>query len=137
MIVFKRLFRLAKPHTAKLILAMFFMLIVGGLTSVLAFLVKPALDDIFVERNARMLQWIPLAVIGIYLVKGACTYAQAIIMNWIGQRIVTDLRNRLYKQIQQQSLSFFTKNPTGVLMSRITFDVNYIQGAVSEASQAS
>jgi len=132
-IVFKRLFRLAKPHTAKLILAMFFMLIVGGLTSVLAFLVKPALDDIFVERNARMLQWIPLAVIGIYLVKGACTYAQAIIMNWIGQRIVTDLRNQLYKQIQQQSLSFFTKNPTGVLMSRITFDVNYIQGAVSEA----
>jgi subfamily B ATP-binding cassette protein MsbA len=110
-IVFKRLFRLAKPHTAKLILAMFFMLIVGGLTSVLAFLVKPALDDIFVERNARMLQWIPLAVIGIYLVKGACTYAQAIIMNWIGQRIVTDLRNQLYKQIQQQSLSFFTKNP--------------------------
>ncbi|PKN35562.1 MAG: lipid A export permease/ATP-binding protein MsbA [Deltaproteobacteria bacterium HGW-Deltaproteobacteria-19] len=133
MIVFKRLVRLAKPHTAKLLLAMFFMLIVGGLTSVLAFLVKPALDDIFVERNASMLQWIPLAIIAIYLVKGVCTYAQSIIMNWIGQRIVTDLRNHLYNQIQRQSLSFFTKNPTGVLMSRITFDVNYIQGAVSEA----
>jgi subfamily B ATP-binding cassette protein MsbA len=132
-IVFKRLVRLAKPHTAKLLLAMFFMLIVGGLTSVLAFLVKPALDDIFVERNASMLQWIPLAIIAIYLVKGVCTYAQSIIMNWIGQRIVTDLRNHLYNQIQRQSLSFFTKNPTGVLMSRITFDVNYIQGAVSEA----
>jgi subfamily B ATP-binding cassette protein MsbA len=112
---------------------MFFMLIVGGLTSVLAFLVKPALDDIFVEKNAQMLQWIPLAVITIYMVKGVCSYAQTVIMNWIGQRIVTDLRNRLYDQIQRQSLSFFTKNPTGVLMSRITFDVNYIQGAVSEA----
>jgi subfamily B ATP-binding cassette protein MsbA len=54
-------------------------------------------------------------------------------MSFIGQRVVADLRNKLYKQIQMQSLSFFTKNPTGLLMSRITNDVGSIQGAVSEA----
>ena len=54
-------------------------------------------------------------------------------MNFIGLRIIADLRNQLYRKIQMQSLSFFTKHPTGVLMSRITNDVGTIQGAVSDA----
>jgi subfamily B ATP-binding cassette protein MsbA len=109
------------------------MIIVGITTSALAFLVKPALDDIFFKKNAGMLLWIPIAVIAIYFIKGACNYTQTITMNFIGQRIVADLRNRLYEQIQRQSLAFFTKNPTGILMSRITNDVGYIQQAASEA----
>ena len=112
---------------------MFCMLIVGATTSALAFLVKPALDEIFLKRNSDMLMWIPIAVIVIYLIKGGCNYTQTILMSFIGQRVVADLRNNLYRQMQMQSLSFFTKNPTGILMSRITSDVGYVQGAVSEA----
>ena len=112
------------------------MLVVGVTTSALAFLVKPALDEIFLKRNADMLKLIPLAVIGIYLVKGTCNYFQTVLMNFIGQRIVADLRAELYRKIQLQSLAFFTKHPTGILMSRITNDVGYIQGAVSEAVTA-
>ncbi|MBU2252635.1 MAG: ATP-binding cassette domain-containing protein, partial [Proteobacteria bacterium] len=112
------------------------MLVVGVTTSALAFLVKPALDEIFLKRNAEMLKWIPLAVVGIYLMKGACNYAQTVLMNFIGQRVVADLRESLYRKIQTQSLAFFTKNATGILMSRITNDVGFIQGAVSEAVTA-
>lgn len=131
--VFKRLLRLARPHLSKFIIAMLCMLVVGATTSALAFLVKPALDEIFLKKNADMLKWIPLGVILIYIVKGGCSYLQTIIMNFIGQRVVTDLRADLYRKIQLQSLSFFTRNPTGTLMSRITNDVGYVQGAVSEA----
>ena len=131
--IFKRLLQLAKPHGAKFILAMFCMLIVGAMTSSLAFLVKPALDEIFLKKNDDMLIWIPVIVILIYFIKGICNYTQTILMSFIGQRVVADLRNKLYKQIQMQSLAFFTKNPTGLLMSRITNDVSSIQGAVSEA----
>ena len=133
MTIFKRLLKLAKPHTAKFSLALLCMLVVGATTSALAFLVKPTLDEIFLKKNSTALQWIPLAVVGIYLTKGACSYAQTILMNFIGQRIVADLRAELYRKIQTQSLAFFTKNPTGTLMSRITNDVGFIQGAVSEA----
>jgi len=112
---------------------MFCMLVVGAATSALAFLVKPALDEIFLKRNAAMLTWLPVAVIVIYLIKGGCNYTQTILMSFIGQRVVADLRNNLYRRIQIQSLSFFTKHPTGILMSRITNDVAYVQGAVSEA----
>ncbi len=118
---------------SKFILAMLSMLVVGATTSTLAFLVKPALDEIFLKKNADMLIWIPIAVIVIYMIKGICNYTQTILMSFIGQRIVADLRNNLYRQMQLQSLSFFTINPTGILMSRITNDVGYVQGAVSEA----
>jgi len=118
---------------SKFVLAMLSMLIVGATTSALAFLVKPALDEIFLKKNADMLMWIPIAVIVIYIIKGVCNYTQTILMSFIGQRIVADLRNNLYRQMQLQSLSFFTVNPTGILMSRITNDVGYVQGAVSEA----
>jgi subfamily B ATP-binding cassette protein MsbA len=131
--IYKRLIKLAKPHLPKFILAMLCMLVVGGLTSALAFLVKPVLDDIFMKKNAAMLKWIPIAVVAIYMLKGLCTYVQTVLMNFIGQRVVADIRNRLYQVIQTQSMSFFTKNQTGILMSRITNDVNSMQGAVSEA----
>ena len=134
--VFKRLLTLAKPHAIRFFIALFCMLIVGATTSALAFLVKPALDEIFLKKNSVMLKWIPLAVVGIYLTKGVCSYVQTVLMNFIGQRVVADLRAALYRKIQTQSLAFFTKNPTGLLMSRITNDVGFIQGAVSEAVTA-
>jgi len=130
---FKRLLKMAKKYYILLSLAMLCMLVAGALQSAQALLVKPVLDDIFLGRNPNALKWIPLAVIGIFLVKGACNYGQTIMMNYIGLRIVTNLRNKLYEQIQRQSLAFFTQHPTGVLMSRITNDVASIQAASSEA----
>ncbi|MEN6465453.1 MAG: lipid A export permease/ATP-binding protein MsbA [Syntrophaceae bacterium] len=133
MSLYNRVLILAKPHWMKFLLAMLCMIIVGATTSLLAFLIKPVLDDIFMNKDASSLKWVPLAVIVVYLLKGAASYGQTVLMSHIGQRIITDLRNALYYHIQTQPLSFFTKNPTGTLMSRITNDINLIQGAVSEA----
>ncbi|MBW2560691.1 MAG: lipid A export permease/ATP-binding protein MsbA [Deltaproteobacteria bacterium] len=130
---FKRILRLSKPHIPKFLLAAVCMLAVGSTTAALAFLVKPALDGIFLGQDVTKLKWIPLIIIVMYFIKGGCSYGQTVLMNFIGQRVVTDLRSDLYNHIQKQSLSFFNKNPTGILMSRITNDVNLIQGAVSEA----
>ncbi|MCX7981285.1 MAG: lipid A export permease/ATP-binding protein MsbA [Syntrophales bacterium] len=130
---FKRLLKLAKPHFKRFIIALLCMLVVGITTSALAYLVKPALDEIFLKKNVHMLIWIPVAIVTLYLLKGSASYMQARLMQYIGLRIITDLRNELYRRIQMQSLSFFSRYPTGVLMSRITNDVGTIQGAVSEA----
>ncbi|NTW78001.1 MAG: ATP-binding cassette domain-containing protein, partial [Syntrophaceae bacterium] len=130
---FKRLLKMAKKYYILLSLAMLCMLVAGALQSAQALLVRPILDDIFLGKNPNALKWIPLAVIGIFLVKGGCNYGQTIMMNFIGLRIVTNMRNKLYEQIQRQSLAFFTQHPTGILMSRITNDVASIQSASSEA----
>ncbi len=98
-----------------------------------AWLVQPAMDKIFIDKSTRMLFIIPLLIVGLYLLKGIFFYGQSYLMNYVGQRIVADLREKLYHHLQYLSLSFFTKTPTGILISRLTNDVALIQGAVSSA----
>jgi len=131
--LYKRLLQLARPHWLKFLLATLCMGIVGAATGASAFLVKPAIDNVFLKRDIVALKWIPFAVMVVFLLKSLGNYGQTVLMSFIGQRVVTDLRNRLYRHIQLQPLSFFTKNPTGTLMSRLTNDVTLVQGAVSEA----
>jgi len=131
--VYMRLLKMVKPYISKFILAFVCMLAVGATQSILALLVKPVLDDVFVDKNADMLFLVFTAIISVALIRGVCTYGQTVLMNFIGLRIVTDLRSELYNHIQRQSLAFFYKNPTGTLMSRITNDVSLVQTAVSEA----
>jgi subfamily B ATP-binding cassette protein MsbA len=67
------------------------------------------------------------------VIKGFFTFGEGYLMNYVGQRVVANLRERLYNHLQTLSLAFFDRTPTGVLMARITNDVNSIQGAVSNA----
>jgi len=109
------------------------MLVVGASTSATAFLVKPVLDDIFLKQDVRMLKIIPIAVIIIYLLRGFANYCHLYLMNYVGQSIITSLRNTLYNKIQDLPLTFFHKEKTGALMSRVTNDVNIIKNMVSNA----
>ena len=127
---------MAKQYYVRFIFAAICMVVAGGLQSALPLIAKPAIDEIFMSKNIDALKWIPLAIIAIFLFKGLANYGQTILMSSIGLRIVTDLRNKLYEQIQKQSLSFFAEHPTGLLMSRITNDVQAVQTASSEAITA-
>jgi len=109
------------------------MLVIAGTTSTVAFLVKPVLDDIFVNKNTGMLKLIPIVVILIYFLKDTATYGQAYFMNYVGQKIIRELRNILYDHIQDLSISFFHKEKTGALMSRVTNDVAIIKNMVSSS----
>jgi ATP-binding cassette, subfamily B, bacterial MsbA len=129
----KRIFDLIKDNRLRLFLAMLCMLVMAAATSATAFLVKPVLDDIFFNKNVRMLTLIPVAVIVIYLLRGFGMYGQEYLMSYVGQGIVRRLRDMLYDHIQDLPLSFFHAEKTGVLMSRITNDVNIIKSMVSTA----
>jgi len=131
--LYKRLLQFVKPYRAKLVLSMICMVFVAISTAGAAWLVQPAMDKIFVDKDMRMLFLIPMVIVGLYLLKGIFYYGQAYLMSFVGQRIVADLREKLYHHLQYLSLSFFTKTPTGILISRLTNDVTLIQGAVSSA----
>ena len=133
MSLYRRLLDLVKPYRVKLAFAMICMLFVSLLTAAQAFLVQPALDDVFLKKDLKILFLLPIAIILLFFIKGIFDYGQAYLMNFVGLRIVADMREKLYNHLQNLSLSFFTKTPTGVLISRITNDVNLIQGAVSNA----
>ncbi|MBU2623014.1 MAG: lipid A export permease/ATP-binding protein MsbA [Proteobacteria bacterium] len=114
-----------------LFLATVCLLVVAGTTAVSAYLIKPALDDVFISKDPRMLRLIPVAVIIVYFLRGLGIYGQEYLMSHVGQNIIRRLRNRLYNHIQDLPLSFFQKEKTGALMSRITNDVNTVKAMVS------
>ena len=109
------------------------MMVIALATSATAFLVKPALDDIFLNKDSRMLTLIPVVIIIIYLLRGIGMYGHAYLMNYVGESVIRRLRNSLYDHIQDLPISFFHKEKTGALMSRITNDVGVIKGMVSTA----
>nr|HID58106.1 lipid A export permease/ATP-binding protein MsbA [Desulfobacterales bacterium] len=130
---YKRLLELVKTQWLRLVAAMICMIMVAFLTSATAYLVKPVLDEIFFKKDIRMLWLLPLAIIALYLVKGVCYFGQNYLMNFVGHSIIKRLRDSLYFHIQKMPLTFFHRNETGVLMARITNDVNIVKGMVSHA----
>ncbi|MBN2808900.1 MAG: ABC transporter ATP-binding protein [Deltaproteobacteria bacterium] len=128
---YRRLLRYLVPLWPQLLISVFSMIAFGMLTSAVAFLVKPALDDIFISKNVIMLKLLPLALILIFVLKGAANFFQTYYTGYVGSRIITDIREEVYAHIQKLSLSFFSAIPSGTLTSRIIYDVAMIQSAVS------
>lgn len=129
----KQLLGYIKGNRFNLFLAMICMVVVAATTSATAFIVKPVLDDIFLNKNVTMLRIIPFAVVIIFVLRGVGMYGQEFLMHYVGESIIKRLRDSLYDRITDLSLAFFHKERTGVLMSRITFDVNVIKTMVSTA----
>jgi subfamily B ATP-binding cassette protein MsbA len=128
-----RLYVYIRPYMGRLIVAMACMIIVAFATAFSAYLVKPVLDDIFLNKDAVKLMILPFVVIALYLVKGGAMYGQRYLMAYIGQRIVANIRRDMYYRLQDMDLSYFFKNSTGAILSRLINDVNLLRGAVSGA----
>jgi subfamily B ATP-binding cassette protein MsbA len=122
--VYRRLLPLMRPYLAVLIVGGVLALVVASMEGAIAWLVKPALDDIFIRRDQTMLRVIPLLLLGAYLVKGVGRYGQSYLMAAVGERVVATLRHNLYAHIQQMPLSFFADLHSAELMSRVVTDVN-------------
>jgi ATP-binding cassette, subfamily B, bacterial MsbA len=129
----RRILSLIKINSGRLILAAVCSLMVSGATTAMGYLIKPVIDDIFVNRDAAGLLLLPLLVVAVFLLKGLGSYGQEYFMNYVGEDIIRRLRNQLYDRIQDLSLAFFQKERTGTLMSRITNDVNILKAMVSTA----
>ena len=99
----------------------------------MGYLIRPVIDDVFVNKDTRGLILLPLAIIIVFLVRGLGRYGQEYFMNYVSEDIIRRLRNQLYDRIQDLPLAFFQKESTGGLMSRITSDVNMLKSMVSMA----
>ena len=106
------------------------MVLYGAASAGLAALIQPIFDEVL--PNRENLVTIAAAILAIYLAKGVGAYLSGYLMTDVGQRVVRDLRNVLFRHILGQSAAFFSMQTTGRLMSRITNDVAQVQRAVSE-----
>lgn len=127
----KYVLSLVGENRFRLFIAMLCMLVEAGGVSITAYLMKPTVDYILVNKDVRMLNVIPLAIVIVYFVRAVANYWGDYLMNYVGQFIIRCLRDDLYDRIQDLPLSFFHQQTTGVLMSRIINDVNFVRDMVS------
>ncbi len=120
-----------KDYIPKFILAFIGIILVAGGTSGTAYIMKPLLDDIFINKDQEMLALLPWMVIALYSAKGFGRYIQAYYISFIGQDIIRKVRDKLFNHILNMDLAFFNSRHGGDLISRITNDINRIQAAVS------
>jgi len=116
-----------KKHKSKISIAIFCMLIAAGMTAANALMLKPVIDEIFLNKNAELLFIIPFAIFVIAVVKGLAIYVQSVIMKIVGQRVTTDMQTDLYKHLIHSDIAMFSDNSSGNLVSRFTNDINIIR----------
>ncbi|MEE2745866.1 MAG: lipid A export permease/ATP-binding protein MsbA [Pseudomonadota bacterium] len=122
-----------KPYVGWICLAFVCMAFVAAATATSAWLMKPVINDVFLAKNKSFLLPIGFAVIITFGIKGLANYGQAVLMSFVGQRIITDTQHRLYKHLNRMELGFFQQTQTGTLISRFTVDINMMRAAVSNA----
>ncbi|MEA3420007.1 MAG: ABC transporter ATP-binding protein [Campylobacterota bacterium] len=100
-------------------------------TTLSAHLLKPVLDDLFINKDREMLKLVPFAIIGVFLLKSAGRFVQTYYTVYIGDDIVRKLRDRLALHLMYQDMAYLNKMRSGELLSRVTNDLNRIQMVVS------
>jgi subfamily B ATP-binding cassette protein MsbA len=131
--IYKRLLIYLTGYKARLVLSIVFMAFTSVLISAQAYLVKPVLDDVILAKNMKLGLLLPPALVLVTILKGTAMYGRDYLMGWVGQRIVNDIRDQLYTHFGSLSFSYFTRTPTGVIISRVINDVNLVQGALTKA----
>jgi subfamily B ATP-binding cassette protein MsbA len=98
----------------------------------MAWLVRPTMDEIFIRRDLAMLKVLPLLILSAYVLKGAGRYGQSYLMAAVGERVIAAIRRDLYTHIQAMPLAFFTSRHSADLMVRVVVDAGRLARLASE-----
>ena len=129
---YKRLLRFVVPYKKKLAVAVFCMAVSGLSNVVVPWLIKDVIDKVLDNKDTQTLNFICIGILVLFVIRGFFYFWQKYLMSYIGQRIVNDIRETLYRHIQSMSLSYFDKRKTGNIMSNLTNDVTALQTAIAD-----
>lgn len=106
--------------------------IASGCTAYLPWVIKDMVDQVLRDKDTAMLNYIVISIIVVFIIRGVSYYGQSYLMNYVGQRVIIDIRKAVFEKLQRLSLSFYDKHKTGTIMSYVTNDVNALQSAMVE-----
>lgn len=129
-----RLLSYLHPYRGKLVLALICMALVSLTTLAVPWILgRELIDRVILAKNLSLLNLIAIALVVLVAIKGLFSYGQTYLMSFVGYRVITDLRNKVYQHLQRLSLSFYKRKRTGEIMSRVVTDVNVLQEVVVES----
>ena len=132
--IIKRLYRdYTTNYLNKIILAIVFSLFVAGSTSSIAYLLDPAIEKIFLEKDQTLIYLIPLAIVIAFSVKGISLYISKVIMINVGQNLKADVQKDMLKSLISSDTNYIDKSHSGNFISKLNADVFMLQNLISVA----
>ena len=129
----RRIFRLGWPYRYRLAGALVLTTLGAAVGLVVPLGLRELVDAVFQQENRALLNQLTLALIVLFLLRAAAAFGGKYLLGWTGERVVADLRKKVYRHLHRQSLRFFTDHRTGDLTSRLTNDVGAVRSAVKDA----
>lgn len=131
--LYKRLLQYTWPYKWIFAISITGMVITAACQPALAALMKPLLDGGFIEKDPEIIRQLPPMIVGLFLISGFGQFSGQYAMGWIGRRIIFDIRNVVFKHIMGLPTSFHDNNSSGVLISKVIYDIEQIAHAATKA----
>lgn len=127
---YKRLLTYVRPYIGRMIFGLVCMIIAAAAYLLVPWLIKNVVDKVLTEKNMYMLNLVVISILVVFLVRGFATYGQTYTMSYIGQRVIIDIREAMFKHLQRLDQAYYDRRKTGVIMSNLTNDVAALQSAI-------
>ena len=129
---YRRLLAYALKYWQVFLLSVICMVVVASMAAAFAALMKPLMDDGFIDRDPVTIQLIPLAVIAIYVVRAVAAFVSTYGVSWIGRNIILELRREMFDNMLQFPKSYYDQATTGEMIAKYTFDVEQVANAATK-----
>ena len=127
---YRRLLQYMRPYLKELILAVICIVIAAGCNLYLPWIIKDMIDKVLTNKDMMMLNMICIGIVVVFLVRGVFFFGQSYLVSYIGQKIIIDVREVMFRKFQRMPMAYFDRHQTGETMSFITNDVAAIQSAL-------
>ncbi len=130
---FKRLWTYIRLYKAGLVVAVIALIVNAVSDTYMISLLKPLLDEGFGDAESDFLVILPFIILGVMFIRGLSGFVSSYCLSWVSGNVVMLMRRAIFHQFMHMPVSFFDKEPTGSLLSRITYDSEQVSGATSRA----
>jgi subfamily B ATP-binding cassette protein MsbA len=127
--LYLRLLGYVRPYGKTFAFSILFTVLLALTQPMVPAIFKPLLDGSFVEKDLGTIRLMPLALIGLFFVRGIASYASTMAIQWVSNKVIMDLRNEMFQRLMTLPNRYYDDNPTGTILSKITFNVQQVASA--------
>ena len=131
--LYTRLLRYVVPYWKVFLLAIVSIMVLAATEPAIPALMKPLLDGSFIKKDPDTIRLMPVLLILLFLVRGVSNYISSVSLSWVSGKVIKDLRTDMFSRLLTLPSRFYDDNPTGTLISKITFNVEQVAAAASES----
>lgn len=128
-----RLLSYVRPYRGHFALAILGGILYSAVMGSIGYWAKSLGDNTLVNRDPRTITWVPLILVGLFILRGLGDFTQTYFMGYVGRRVVTRLRGEVFRRVLQFPISYFDRNSAGALLSRLTYNTEQIGSATTDA----